>query len=127
MSELIWEGKYDEKGNLKPADKTILPFQVVEAVNGSKAEGEKAQRDWVTKLAQDTERRNILIWGDDGVVMSSLLRCVHGQIILTPRPAQGILCNRSVAAKAGETAPAVERESPKKRCAKGGVTCRRRH
>jgi len=63
ITELIWEGRYDEKGNLKPADKTILAFQVVEAVNGSKAEGEKAQRDWVTKLAQDTERRDMLIWG----------------------------------------------------------------
>ncbi|MDP2896202.1 MAG: hypothetical protein Q8Q12_06545 [bacterium] len=38
MTELVWNGKYDEKGNLKPVDKTILPFQVVETVNESKAD-----------------------------------------------------------------------------------------
>jgi hypothetical protein len=73
MTELIWNGKYDEKGNLKPVDKTILPFQVVETVNESKADREKAQRDLFIKQAQDSEWRNILIWGDNKVVMSSLL------------------------------------------------------
>ena len=36
MTELVWNGKYDEKGELKPVDRTILPFQVVETVNESK-------------------------------------------------------------------------------------------
>ena len=73
MTELIWNGKYDEKGNLKPVDRTILPFQVVETVNESKADREKAQRDLFTKQAHDSEWRNMLIWGDNKVVMSSLL------------------------------------------------------
>ncbi len=64
MTELIWGGKYDEKGELKPVDRTILPFQVVETVNESKADREKAQRDLFTKQAYDSEWRNILIWGD---------------------------------------------------------------
>ncbi len=38
MTELIWNGKYDEKGSLKPVDRTIPPFQVVETVNESKAD-----------------------------------------------------------------------------------------
>ncbi len=33
MTELIWNGKYDEKGELKPVDRTILPFQVVETIS----------------------------------------------------------------------------------------------
>ena len=37
MTELVGNGKYDEKGNLKPVDRTILPFQVVETINESKA------------------------------------------------------------------------------------------
>ncbi len=64
MTELIWGGKYDEKGQLKPVDRTILRFQVVETVNESKADREKAQRDLFTKQAYDSEWRNILIWGD---------------------------------------------------------------
>jgi adenine specific DNA methylase Mod len=82
MTELIWNGKYDEKGNLKPIDRTILPFQVVETVNESKADREKAQRDLFTKQAHDAEWRNILIWGDNKVVMSSLLPRFAGKINL---------------------------------------------
>ena len=55
--ELVWAGKYDEKGELKPADRTILPFQVVETVNESKADREKAQRDIFTKQAEDSQWR----------------------------------------------------------------------
>ena len=28
-AELVWAGKYDAEGNLKPVDRTILPFQTV--------------------------------------------------------------------------------------------------
>ncbi len=82
MTELIWQGKYDEKGNLKPVDRTILPFQVVETVNESKADRDKAQRDLFTKQARDSEWRNMLIWGDNKVVMSSLLPRFAGKINL---------------------------------------------
>jgi hypothetical protein len=61
MTELIWNGKYDENGELKTVDRTILPFQVVETVNESKADREKAQRDLFTKQAHDAEWRNIEI------------------------------------------------------------------
>ena len=82
MTELIWNSKYDEKGNLKPVDRTILPFQTVETVNESKADREKAQRDLFTKQAHDAEWRNMLIWGDNKVVMSSLLPRFAGKINL---------------------------------------------
>ncbi len=80
--ELIWEGKYDENGELNPVDRTILPFQVVETVNESKADREKAQRDLFTKQAHDTEWRNMLVWGDNKVIMSSLLPRLAGKINL---------------------------------------------
>ena len=41
MTELVWSGKYDEKGQLRPVERTILPFQVVETINESKADREK--------------------------------------------------------------------------------------
>lgn len=81
-TELVWAGKYDEKGQLKPVERTILPFQVVETINESKADREKAQRDWLTGQARDTTWRNKLIWGDNKVVMSSLLPQFAGKINL---------------------------------------------
>jgi adenine-specific DNA-methyltransferase len=81
-TELVWVGKYDDEGNLRPVERTILPFQVVETVNESKADREKAQRDLFTLMPRDETWRNMLIWGDNKVVMSSLLPRFAGKINL---------------------------------------------
>ena len=81
-TELVWVGKYDEEGNLRPVERIILPFQVVETVNESKADREKVQRDLFTLLPRDDTWRNMLIWGDNKVVMSSLLPRFAGKINL---------------------------------------------
>ena len=81
-AELVWAGKYDPDGSLKPVDRTILPFQTVETVNESKADREKTQRDLFTKQAQDSTWRNQLIWGDNKIIMSSLLPKFAGKINL---------------------------------------------
>jgi DNA modification methylase len=81
-TELVWVGKYDDEGNLRPVERTILPFQVVETVNESKADREKAQRDLFTLMPRDDTWRNMLIWGDNKVVMSSLLPRFAGKINL---------------------------------------------
>lgn len=79
--ELVWPGKYDEKGQLCPVERTILPFQVVETVNESKADREKYPL--LSSLAPvDRPWRNMLIWGDNKVVMSSLLPRFAGKINL---------------------------------------------
>jgi adenine-specific DNA-methyltransferase len=81
-TELVWVGKYDDEGNLRPVDRTILPFQVVETVNESKVDREKAQRDLFTLMPRDDTWRNMLIWGDNKVVMSSLLPRFAGKVNL---------------------------------------------
>ena len=81
-TELVWAGKYDDQGNLRPVERTILPFQVVETVNESKADREKVQRDLWTLMPRDDTWRNMLIWGDNKVVMSSLLPRFAGKINL---------------------------------------------
>jgi len=81
-TELVWAGKYDDQGNLRPVERTILPFQVVETVNESKADREKVQRDLWTLMPRDETWRNMLIWGDNKVVMSSLLPRFAGKINL---------------------------------------------
>ncbi len=56
-TELVWKGKYDENGELRKVDRTILPFQVVESVNESKADREKAQRELFTHSARDDKKQ----------------------------------------------------------------------
>jgi DNA modification methylase len=73
---LDWEGK--------PAhvERLSLPFQTVETINESRATRE---RDTGSLLAQDAPAdspRNQLIWGDNKLIMSSLLKEYAGQIRL---------------------------------------------
>ena len=81
-AELVWAGKYDERGNLRPVERTILPFQVVETVNEPKADRERVQRELLTKQSEDGPWRNRLIWGDNKFVMASLLPKFAGKINL---------------------------------------------
>lgn len=79
--ELLWAEKYDnyEKGEKMPIEKPNLPFQVVETVNKPRVKGgyidpsslfpedkypENYPKDW----------KNLLIWGDNKLVMSSLIK-----------------------------------------------------
>ena len=73
---LYWPGKKTE------VERIILPFQVVETINESKADREKAQRDLFTKQARDDLWRNRLIWGDNKYIMASLLPEFAGKINL---------------------------------------------
>jgi DNA modification methylase len=90
-TELVWPGKYNEDGTLKEVSKVNLPFQVIETVNESRATRE-AQK--ITSLGLfdvyegkegDTFEagwRNKLIWGDNLLVMGSLLQKFAGKIDL---------------------------------------------
>jgi len=77
--ELLWAEKYDkyEKGEKIPVEKPNLPFQVVETINKPRIKGgytvplfpedeypENYSKDW----------KNKLIWGDNKLVMSSLIK-----------------------------------------------------
>ena len=58
MTELIWNSKHDENGNLKPVDRTILPFQVVETINGwnrVRPRG-RSRKGWLSSIAQRKRR-----------------------------------------------------------------------
>ena len=43
MTELIWDGKYDDKGRKVAPPKIALPFQSVETVNESAADRDRMQ------------------------------------------------------------------------------------
>jgi len=83
-TELVWEGKYDEYGNRRTVDVAgcAMPLQKIETIDephsraraqGTLFEPEKAHRD---------DFRNMLIWGDNKLVMASLLKDFKGKIDL---------------------------------------------
>jgi adenine-specific DNA-methyltransferase len=90
-TELVWPGKYNEDGTLKEVTRVSLPFQVIERVNESRAtrEAKKGQTlslfdVWEGKEGDTFEEgwRNKLIWGDNLLVMGSLLEKFAGKIDL---------------------------------------------
>jgi adenine-specific DNA-methyltransferase len=80
MTELVWDGKYDEKGRQVPPPRTALPFETVETVNESAADRDR-MRDLFAS-GRPTGWRNRLIWGDKKYVLPSLLDEFAGKIDL---------------------------------------------
>src|SRR3990172_9135389 len=80
MTELIWEGKYDEAGRKVAPLRVALPFQTVETVNESAQERQRMLDLWGS--GRDTEWRNRLIWGDKKYVLPSLLEEFAGKVDL---------------------------------------------
>ena len=91
-TELVWPGKYNEDGTLRQVPRVSLPFQVIETVNESRATREAKKAPQQASLFDIYEGRegdtfadgwkNKLIWGDNLLVMSSLLGKFAGKIDL---------------------------------------------
>jgi DNA modification methylase len=91
-TELVWPGKYNEDGTLKEVPRVSLPFQVIETVNESRATREakkKLQQMSLFDVYEGKEGdtfeegwKNKLIWGDNLLVMGSLLEKFAGKIDL---------------------------------------------
>ncbi|MHA2620992.1 MAG: site-specific DNA-methyltransferase [bacterium JZ-2024 1] len=77
--ELLWHQKYDklELGKKIPIERLNLPFQIVETVNKPRIKGGFTaplypEDEWPENYPKDW--KNILIWGDNKLVMSSLIK-----------------------------------------------------
>ena len=91
-TELVWPGKYNEDGTLEEVPRVSLPFQVIETVNESRATREakkKPQQGSLFDVYEGKEGdtfeegwKNKLIWGDNLLVMGSLLEKFAGKIDL---------------------------------------------
>lgn len=80
MTELIWEGKYDQNGRRVAPLRIALPFQTVETVNES---GQvRAHQLALFQQGKETDWRNRLIWGDKKYVLPSLLDEFAGKVNL---------------------------------------------
>ena len=120
-TELVWPGKYEEDGTLKEVPRVSLPFQVIETVNESRATREAKKGGVQTSLFDVYEGnegdtfeegwKNKLIWGDNLLVMGSLLEKFAGKIDLIyidPPFATG--ADFSFTAEIGESGLEVEKE-----------------
>jgi adenine-specific DNA-methyltransferase len=82
-TELIWEGKYDEYGNRREVDIAgcAMPMQKIETID-EPASRLKPLGLFDSEKAHKDDFRNMLIWGDNMLVMASLLRDFKGEIDL---------------------------------------------
>ncbi|ATS18281.1 site-specific DNA-methyltransferase [Parathermosynechococcus lividus PCC 6715] len=85
-TELIWEGKYDEYGNRREVDIAgcAMPMQKIESIDEPRRAA--AATGQLELFEQQNPRvddfRNRLIWGDNKLVMASLLQEFKGKIDL---------------------------------------------
>jgi len=73
---LEWDGKPTQ------VDRVSLPFQTVETINESRATRERDTGSLLAGDAPAASKRNRLIWGDNKLVMSSLLKEYAGTVKL---------------------------------------------
>ncbi len=120
-TELVWPGKYDDDGKRREVPRIKLPFQVIETIHESRASREAAKAPQERSLFEVWEGRegstfaagwkNKLIWGDNLLVMGSLLEKVAGKIDLIyidPPFATG--ADFSFTAEIGDGEETVEKE-----------------
>jgi adenine-specific DNA-methyltransferase len=91
-TELVWPGKYDQNGRRVMPPRVHLPFQTIETINESRASREAKKKPEQTSLFDvwtgdegttfEEGWRNKLIWGENLLVMSSLLEKFSGKIDL---------------------------------------------
>jgi hypothetical protein len=83
-TELVWEGKYDEYGIRREVDAAglAMPLQRIETVDEPRARAEAQGGLFDTQQAHLDDFRNMLIWGDNMLVMASLLRDFRAKVDL---------------------------------------------
>ncbi len=83
-TELVWDGKYDEYGNRREVDVAglAMPLQKIETVDEPASRALVQGRLFESTKAHRDDFRNMLIWGDNKLVMASLLKDFKGKIDL---------------------------------------------
>ena len=84
QTELVWEGKYDEYGNRRTVDAAglAMPMQRIETIDEPRARAEAQGDLFDSQKSHLDDFRNMLIWGDNKLVIASLLRDFKGSVDL---------------------------------------------
>ena len=114
-TELIWDGKYDEHGNKRPVEVTAatLPLQHIEQVDQprSEAAAEGTLDLFERKTKRNDDFRNRLIWGDNKVVMASLLPELRGEInLIYADPPFNVKANFEMEVPIGDEGDEIEKD-----------------
>ena len=90
--QVVWPEKFDSSGRARGQQRWNLPFQIIEAVNETRATRESGSGGTQSSLFDvwsgggmrdvDPSWKNRLIWGDNKYVMSSLLSGLAGKVNL---------------------------------------------
>jgi adenine-specific DNA-methyltransferase len=80
----VWDGKYDEYGNRREIDVAgcAMPLQKIETIDEPRSRAEAQGKLFGSKKSHPDDFRNMLIWGDNKLVMASLLKDFKGTIDL---------------------------------------------
>src|SRR5262245_16102721 len=83
-AELVWEGKYDDNGSRREVDIAALgmPLQHIETIDEPRARAEAQGNLFNAATAHLDDFRNRLIWGDNKLVLASLIQEFEGAIDL---------------------------------------------
>jgi len=83
-TELVWEGKYDEYGNRREVDVAglAMPLQKIETVDEPAQRAAAQMSLFNPGTAHRDDWRNHLIWGDNKLVLASLMKDFKGKIDL---------------------------------------------
>jgi adenine-specific DNA-methyltransferase len=83
-TELVWDGKYDEYGNRRSVDLAgwAMPPQKIETIDEPASRTHAQGGLFDPSKAHTDDFRNMLIWGDNKLVMASLLKDFKGKIDL---------------------------------------------
>lgn len=81
---LVWEGKYDEFGERREVDVAgrSFPLQRIETIDEPRSHAEAQKKLFNPASAHRDDFRNRLIWGDNRLVMASLMSEFKGAIDL---------------------------------------------
>lgn len=83
-TELVWEGKYDEFGNRREVNVAglAMPLQRIETIDEPRSRAAAQGALFDEKRAHRDNFRNQLIWGDNKLVLASLLETYSGKVDL---------------------------------------------
>ena len=83
-TELVWEGKYDKFGERREVDIAgrKFPLQPIETIDEPRSHAEAQEKLFNPDSAHRDDFRNKLIWGDNRLVMASLMSKFKGAIDL---------------------------------------------
>lgn len=117
-TELIWEGKYDEYGNRGSVrlPQSSLPLQHIETIDEPRDRTKALQlalfdEESFHQKAHRDDWRNMLIWGDNKLVMHALLEKFRGKIdLIYIDPPFDVGADFTVQVQLGDKGEAVQKE-----------------